>query len=183
MKLSAQAGQLSCYAQKGALTRELQEGIVRFKPELIALLESRSAAEPQLFPLSAGQKGLYILQKLQPASSAYNVPLCFRFNADIDARVLAAAWDRVLDRFPILTARVVERDGAPYQQTDVRCRTTLQRRDIAFTDDEQLLSFLRNEAKQPFDLFRGPLTRIELFVPPNRKPILLLTVHHIVFDG
>src|SRR5947207_1388698 len=98
VKLSAQAGRLNCYAQKGALTNELKAGIVRFKPELIALLEGvekrqeartdqSTSGQSREFPLSAGQKGLYMLQKLQPGMSAYNVPLCFKMNAHIDAQV------------------------------------------------------------------------------------------------
>ncbi|HEX9981689.1 MAG TPA: condensation domain-containing protein [Thermoanaerobaculia bacterium] len=181
VKLSAHAGQLSCYAQKGALTQELRDGIVRLKPELIAFLQAEDVT-PVEFPLSAGQKGLYILQKMNPGMSAYNVPLCFRINADIDPAVLAEAWDRVLDELPILTARVIERDGALYQRVDASCRTSLQHQTLAL-GDAQLLPFLQSRAKQPFDLERGPLTRIELFARANEKPVLLLTVHHIIIDG
>jgi non-ribosomal peptide synthetase component F len=182
VKLSAQAGQLSCYAQQGALTSELRDGIVRFKPELIALLESRNQPVRE-FPLSAGQKGLYILQKLHPAMSAYNVPLCFRINAGIDPVLMAKAWECVLGQFPILTARILERDGGLYQRLDDRCRTSLQHQVLAVADDEALLNVLHHQVKQPFDLNRGPLTRVALFTRPGQKSILLLTVHHIVFDG
>ncbi|HKO58232.1 MAG TPA: condensation domain-containing protein [Thermoanaerobaculia bacterium] len=183
VRLSAQAGQLSCYAQKGALTSELKDGILRFKPELIALLERTETPPPREFPLSAGQKGLYILQKVHPEMSAYNVPLCFRINADVDAGLMATAWNHVLDQFPILTARVIERDGALYQRLDDTCRTTLRQQAVDFTDDAPLLSFLQTEAKQPFDLNRGPLTRMQWFTRGRQKSILLLTVHHIIFDG
>jgi amino acid adenylation domain-containing protein len=194
VKLSARPGELSCYARKGALTNDLKDGIIRFKPELIAFLgdvqtkqetqtDPSSARQATEFPLSAGQTGLYILQKLHPAMSAYNVPLCFRINADIDGRLLATAWDQVMEQFPILTARVIEQDGALYQRLDDSCRTTLQQRAVDFADDAQLLAFLQTQAKQPFDLNRGPLTRIQLFIRGRQKPILLLTVHHIVFDG
>lgn len=175
VKLSAQNGQLSCYAQKGALTRELREGIVRFKPELLALLDAR----PRELPLSEGQKGLYVLQTLRPASSSYNVPLCFRVNADVDPRRLAGAWQRVLDRYPILTARIVDSE---HQRFDPACRTTL--REHAFDgDDAALLAFVKTLVKTPFDLNRGPLTRIDWIVQRGAKPVLLITVHHIVFDG
>ena len=33
-----------------------------------------------LFRLSAGQKGLYILQKLHPKMGAYNVPFCLKIH-------------------------------------------------------------------------------------------------------
>ncbi len=190
VKLSAHAGRLNCYAQKGVLTEDLKDGITRFKPELIALLEGGSKKQqpnehgrPREFALSAGQKGLYILQRLNPGISAYNVPLCLQFNSVIDPAVMARAWDHVLDQFPILTARVIERDGALYQRLEEGCRTTLRPRAIDFQDDVKLLSFLQKQAKQPFDLNRGPLNRIDLFMRNGQTAILLITVHHIVFDG
>jgi arthrofactin-type cyclic lipopeptide synthetase C len=194
VKLSAAAGQLNCYAQKGALTPDLRNGIVRHKAEIIALLERNEKKPPvpietgaarraSEFPLSAGQKGLYILQKLHPEMSAYNVPLCLKITSDVDVDILAAAWRHVLEQFPILTARIVERDGVPYQRQDDDCKTTIQRRAIDVADDDQLAAFIQSRAKAPFDLNRGPLTRIELFSLNNRQSVLLLTVHHIVFDG
>jgi amino acid adenylation domain-containing protein len=194
VKLSPVDGQLKCYAPKGALTPDLREGIARYKPELIALLDGthggpqartaeRSSAMAKEFPLSAGQKGLYILQSLHPEMGAYNVPICFRINGPVDTGILAKAWGSVLDQFPVLTARVIEKEGTLYHRLDDDCRTTIQQRNVDFADDEEFLSFVRRQAKQPFDLNRGPLTRIELFVQDQQSPVLLLTVHHIVFDG
>src|SRR6266498_59688 len=194
VKLSVEAGQLNCYAPKGMLTPEVRDGIARYRIEIIGLLEDRegragtrghdrvtkSAAE---FPLSAGQKGLYILQKLHPAMSAYNVPLCFRIKGGFDAALLAKAWDYVLEQYPILTARVVERDGALYQRLDDACRTTLQQQRLEVADDEQLLAFLKERTQRPFDPDQGPLTRIELFSRGESESVLLLTVHHLVIDG
>src|SRR5947207_13220389 len=97
VRLSAEAGRLNCYARKGALTNELKDGIIRFKPELIALLEGmekRQERSPIEFSLSAGQKGLYILQTMQQGMSAYNVPLCFKLKADVDAACMAKSSDQ-----------------------------------------------------------------------------------------
>src|SRR6185436_14559799 len=114
VKLSVETGQLNCYAPKGLLTPEVRDGIARHRTEIIGLLEGRegraAAKTATEFPLSAGQKGLYILQKLHPGMSAYNVPLCFKIEGAVDAALLARAWDAVLEQYPILTARVVERD-------------------------------------------------------------------------
>ena len=41
VKLSAEAGQLNCYAQNGTLTSDIRKGIIRYKSEIIALLEGR----------------------------------------------------------------------------------------------------------------------------------------------
>src|SRR5438477_3798420 len=113
VKLSVEAGQLSCYAQKGMLTTEIKDGIARHKPEIISLLEGREigqqARQSKEFPLSAGQKGLYILQKLHPDMSAYNVPLCLKISGKINGELMERAWEYVQDQFPILTAKIIEK--------------------------------------------------------------------------
>jgi amino acid adenylation domain-containing protein len=187
VKLSLDAGELSCYAPKGSLTPAIRDGIARHRTEIVSLLERRSGnivhRSVKEFPLSAGQKGLYILQKLHPGMSAYNVPVSFRIVRGLDAALLAKAWELMLEQYPILTARVVERDGALYQRMDDACRTSIQHETISFENDEQLLALLKERAKQPFDPNQGPLTRIELFTWGGAEAILLLTVHHLVIDG
>src|SRR5262245_39195173 len=95
IKLSATAGQLECYAQKGTLTNEIRDGILRHRSEIIALFEDRKTQQQaqtekglvktaKEFPLSAGQKGLYILHQLHSGLSAYNVPLCLKINGEIN---------------------------------------------------------------------------------------------------
>src|ERR1041385_907708 len=193
VKLSSESGRLNCYAPKGTLTNDVRSGIRKYKVELLALLDGRGKGSQthtgqgvetaKEFPLSAGEKGLYILQKLDPGMSAYNVPLCFKISSAIDVDVLADAWDSVLEQFPILTARVVEKDGDLFQRLDDECRTAIERRTVDFADDRQLLCYWQKRAKEPFDLDRGPLTRIALFPQNQRKSVLLITVHHLVFDG
>src|SRR5438045_5098319 len=39
VKLSAEAGQLHCYAPQGTLATDIRDGIVRYKSEIIAFLE------------------------------------------------------------------------------------------------------------------------------------------------
>src|SRR5579863_4448468 len=194
VKLSVEAGQLNCYAQPGMLTEDIRAGIIRYKSEIMALLRGRDErlsartdsgrlVQPKEFPLSAGQKGLYILQKLHPGMSAYNVPLCFKIGGEIQVERLAKAWGCVLEQFPILTARIIEKSGDLYHRLEDGCKTGIQRRAIACGDERQLRSLLRKHAKAPFDLNRGPLTRIELLKQEDGQTFLLLTVHHIIFDG
>ncbi|TQV86011.1 non-ribosomal peptide synthetase [Aliikangiella coralliicola] len=152
------------------------------------------------FPLSIGEKGLYILQKLHPEMSAYNVPLCFKVSQKLNLEALAQAWLFLQKQFPILTARISEVDGVLYHQLDEQCETSFQKQtielDIDLDDEQELLAFLQDRAKQSFDLNHGPLTRIELFAlkdsrsknngkqkAPNDCYIILITIHHIIFDG
>ena len=135
------------------------------------------------FPLAVGQKGLYVLQQTHPDMGAYNLPLCLRIVGDLDVSMLQAAWDSVLDQYPLLTARIVERDGTLWHALSHECRTVVQRHALPAPDDRTLADFLQKRSKAPFDLTRGPLTRVDLIARGERGFILLLTIHHIVFDG
>src|SRR6266853_4777918 len=163
-------------------TETEMEAIVERKQDQIQVA-GRLRKKPTVFPLTAGQKGLYILQQLHPEMGAYNVPLCLKIQGPLNTDMLAKAWAYVLEQFPILTAKIIEKEGELYHQLDDECKTALHQRTIDFSDDEQLVSFVRQRVMEPFDLNRGPLTRIELLVRDDWKSVLLLTVHHIVFDG
>jgi hypothetical protein len=54
IKLSAEEGRLNCYAHKGTLTDDIRDGIIRYKPELIALFMGR---EEERRRISAEQNG------------------------------------------------------------------------------------------------------------------------------
>ena len=195
IKLSVQGDDLSCYAQTGALTTEIQAGLVKHKPEILVMLRGNGmthpdatpiafkpgAAERSEFPLSTGQRTHYLLQTLNPHRS-YAVPICLRITRPLDAQRLQRAWEYVLAQYPILTARILEKNGTLYQSLDPQRRSTVHSEDVSEGED-RLLEFLQQKVVQPFDLQQGPLARIELFNRPGRDKILLIVVHHIIFDG
>src|SRR5690606_27630909 len=53
---------------------------------------------PPRIPLSAAQRRMWLLNRLDPDSAAYNIPIAVRLTGDIDAPALAAAVTDVLDR-------------------------------------------------------------------------------------
>lgn len=195
IRVAVEAGELNCYARKGALTVSLRTAIAQHKDELLALLEARQQADApapasrigtgdaQVFALSVGARALYLLQRLDPASSVYNIPLCIKFNGALDPAILQRAWDTVLDRYPILTMQVADEDGVAYLRAGAQCRTSVQCGEPAPAENAQLLPFLRRQAAEPFDLNRGPLARAALFRQDALCSVLLITVHHLIFDG
>src|SRR5260370_677218 len=148
IKLSVTTGQLECYAQKGMLTNEVRDGILKYRSEIIGLFDARKkqqqaqtekslSRKAREFPLSAGQKGLYILHQLHPGLSAYNVPLCLKINTEINKEAFAQAWEYALEQFPILTARVIVKEGELYHLLDGGCKTTIQECAIDFATTVQ----------------------------------------------
>src|SRR6185369_1490224 len=55
--------------------------------------------------------------------------------------------------------------------------------DASVQGEDEFKGALSEAAHEPFDLERGPLFRAKLFRRPGEESVLLLVVHHIVFDG
>lgn len=188
VKLVVEDGKLNCYAPKGALTPELADAIARCKPELLRVLAEEAdaqgvaAAAIAEFPLSVGESTHYLLQQLNPLRS-HAVPICVEVHADIDRAVLADAWDRLLDRHPILMARIVEREGVPVHRIDPACRAVLREEALPLERSEDVVAHFQARVLEPFDLQAGPLCRITLFTWGGGRVGLFVLIHHIVSDG
>ncbi|MEO7323237.1 MAG: amino acid adenylation domain-containing protein [Dokdonella sp.] len=190
VKLCVEESKLSCYAPKGLLTAELTNNIARLKPAIMEILRSGDGAavvdgagrETGAFPLSVGENSHYILQKLNPGRS-HAVPICIKIGTAIDANRLAEAWDRVIDRFPILKTRIVEHEGAPLHHLDERCRSTIRHETLPLQTEAELIAHFQGKVLEPFDLHQGPLARITLFNWAGDQTGLFILIHHIIFDG
>ncbi|MCP5007994.1 MAG: hypothetical protein GY941_29280, partial [Planctomycetes bacterium] len=58
-----------------------------------------------------------------------------------------------------------------------------QHEDISSIESGQIQSCLNQKVRQVFILEEGPLYRLHLFSLSHRETIVLITIHHIVFDG
>ena len=121
VSLSAEGGRLRVNAPKGGLTDELKSAIAAAKEALIALLERRSALREKVLapidragplPVSAFQERLWILQRLDPGSSAYNIAHAWRNPAGADPVTVVAAIESALERHEILRSCFDEVAGA-----------------------------------------------------------------------
>ncbi|MGW4675396.1 non-ribosomal peptide synthetase [Streptomyces sp. NPDC004324] len=139
-----------------------------------------------LAPASFAQQRLWFLCQLPGANEAYNEPIAFTLRGPLDRAVLARALDAVVDRHEVLRTRLTAVDGEVYQRIDPPGGGfPLTTDDLSgLADAEARLDALRlEEVSAPFDLARGPLGRGRLVVLAPGHHVLLLTMHHTVFDG
>ncbi|MFJ2213529.1 amino acid adenylation domain-containing protein [Streptomyces sp. NPDC101062] len=137
-------------------------------------------------PLSATQQRLWVLAQTEGGGEAYNEPVAFSLRGPLDRTVLRRALDALVARHETLRTRIVPAGGEPHQRIDPPdTGFALVVEDLTGHPDaeERLAARRYEECAAPFDLGRGPLARGRLLVLGEDHHVLLITVHHIVFDG
>ncbi|MEP3114223.1 SDR family NAD(P)-dependent oxidoreductase [Nisaea sp.] len=148
--------------------------------------ESISPAEPaEDYPLTHGQKRLWILSQSREASVAYNMAYNMRLGGALDTEALRGAFDHIVDRHESLRTAFTTREGQPRQSVRSSLPFMLPVRDFSGRVDPVAAAkeAARTEARRPFDLTQPPLLRAELLRLSDEDHVLLVSLHHIVCDG
>ena len=158
-----------------------REAVERRGADTIPRLESGTEA-----PASFAQERLWLLDRLQPSSAAYNLSFAVRLEGDLVVPALEAALQAVVRRHRVLGqavaqgtegARLVAAVGSPpFAEVDL-CGLP------EATRDAQVQRWVRADARRAFDLNRGPLLRATLLRLGSGEQLLLLGMHHAVSDG
>ena len=136
------------------------------------------------FPATPTQQALWFTYRMNPASSAYNIPIAARLRGPLDEPALRQAFLALAGRHEILRTVFSERSGALLQvvkeevRLDWRATSTAPEGDIEAFCRERAASV----AVEPFDLETGPLVRISLERFSKTDALLTLVFHHIVID-
>jgi amino acid adenylation domain-containing protein len=139
------------------------------------------------FPLSFAQQRLWILDRLTPGGSTYNVPYAYRLGGGVSVGALENALTEIVRRHEVLRTTFTAVDGAPLQNVGPPLRVNVGIRDLRSVPEGDRESAamleLHEEAHRGFDLERGPLMRVTLIRLSDEESLLVLVFHHIVFDG
>ncbi|WP_211272092.1 non-ribosomal peptide synthetase, partial [Micromonospora rosaria] len=140
-----------------------------------------------VWPLTPLQAGLLFHTMLgDPAAGAYQTQFVFRLTGPVDATRLRAAGQALLDRHPNLrVAFPSATDGEPVQVVVDDVALTWNHLDLTGhpAAEKQLEEILTAERTTPFDVDRPPLLRLTLVTIRPDRAELVLTAHHVLFDG
>ena len=133
-------------------------------------------------PLSFAQQRLWFLNRLEPETPAYNIPLAARIAAPLDVAALRKALDDLVERHEALRTIFPADDGVPRQEIlpATRVGARLSPRSVLET---KLSEALMSVAEAGFDLTTEPPLRAALYELSGGDHVLLLVVHHIAGDG
>ncbi|WP_338871405.1 amino acid adenylation domain-containing protein [Myxococcus stipitatus] len=132
--------------------------------------------------LTPGQRALWFLHQLAPASPAYILARAAYIRGPLDVSALRRAFELLVARHPSLRATFPLVGEEPVQRLHARRADVLQVVDVSGEDSRTSDTRLREAAFQPFDLAQGPLLRATLFSKAADEHVLLLAVHHLIAD-
>ncbi len=138
-------------------------------------------------PLSFGQRRLWFLHHLAPASPVYNLPFAVRMDGALDVSALAAALSEIVRRHEVLRTAIVTRRGEAVQEMAPAAPVPLPAADLSALPTgrraPEAWRLAGATACRPFDLTRPPLLRALLLRLEPDVHRLLLDLHHIAADG
>ncbi len=154
----------------------------------VAPKPAASGSRPSLFPLSYQQEQLWFLDRFEPSSDFYNVPLAWKLEGDLDVATLQRSLQEVVRRHEILRTCFVMDEHQDLKQKvvgeklDVRLPVMDLRHLEASDREAQAKRIIAEEGGKAFDLTQAPLFRGILVRMEEREHVLGLTLHHIICD-
>ncbi|MGA4976908.1 amino acid adenylation domain-containing protein [Streptomyces cinereoruber] len=135
-------------------------------------------------PLTAAQSRLWFHEQLSPGSTTYNLVQPFRLTGPLDVEALRRAFELFVERHDVLSLTFEAAGDGPRQVPGSGKALDFQLADVA--DDPEKLAperVIAEETRTPFDLSGGPHFRVRLLREGPERHVLVVSVHHIVWDA
>ncbi|CAH2574051.1 Linear gramicidin synthase subunit D [Planktothrix rubescens] len=138
-------------------------------------------------PLSFAQTRLWFLAQFDQENSPYHVPIFWQIKGSLNLNALEQAIAEIIDRhevlrttFSVVNESPVQVINPPYQLSIPVINLEGETENIKLEKARQLAT---EELQTSFDLSISPLLRVKLLKINPQFHILLLVIHHIIFDG
>lgn len=138
-----------------------------------------------VFPVTSAQQRLLFLNQLDPKSTSYNVPWSIRIGGTPNSAALEQSLNEIVRRHEILRTTYDVVEGHPVQIVSPAVGVPLVFDDLstASNPEQAAQAAALDEAQTPLDLKNGPIVRTRLLRLNDSDHVLLITTHHIAFDG
>ncbi|MEN3584036.1 amino acid adenylation domain-containing protein [Streptomyces sp. ZYX-F-203] len=136
-------------------------------------------------PVTGGQSGIWLAQRIEPDSSAFNVSFTLELRGDVDLDRLAAAVRQVTEEADCLHVRVGDENGSPRQwparfPVDI---PVLDLRDAPDPEDTAWDWMQADRTRATGLTEHGPLFAHTLLRLANDRVLWHQRYHHMVIDG
>lgn len=161
--------------------QELAARIGKAKPEHFHGIEP--AEKKEYFPMSPAQRRLYIVHRMSPGSTSYNMPLMVIMEGELDVSRLETAVRLLINRHDVLRTAFIEINFQPVQLIMDEANFKVNLLDLQGTANPGVVMKTIKEFIQPFDLAHPPYLRVGIIKIAPQKHVFMIDMHHIISDG
>ncbi|MBL4772541.1 MAG: hypothetical protein JKX98_02730 [Alcanivoracaceae bacterium] len=135
------------------------------------------------YPLTSGQKGLWLLHQLDPLTDCYHIPLTFKFSNNVKLNDLEKVLAVFMQRHAIMRSSFHDLGGTPVRKENSVSSVKIIEHDVSSLNQQDLYLKVRSLSEVPFNLEQGPLLRAYVLNVYQGDKILLIAIRHLIFDG
>ncbi|MBF0518240.1 MAG: amino acid adenylation domain-containing protein [Nitrospirae bacterium] len=139
----------------------------------------------ELYEVSNAQRRLWILNKLNPETAAYNMPGAYLLKGKLNTDALKSAFYTLIERHESLRTTFVEIDSVPMQKINTDVQQVIEEIDLSDRIDNEAIArdIAKQEAETPLSLSEGPLIRAKLIKLADETFVFIINMHHIISDA
>ena len=139
------------------------------------------SSKPRVAPATFAQQRLWFLDRLQPGNIAYLIAWSIPLRGLLNVSALERALEELINRHDVLKGTFVQNDDEVCMVVPENSHVPLHVVEVNCPED--ILRIAGDESRTPINLEKGPMVRATLLRVSKREHTLLLTLHHISFDG
>jgi amino acid adenylation domain-containing protein/thioester reductase-like protein len=145
------------------------------------------APRDEPLPLSPGQETLWFLDQLEPGNTTYNCPAVVRVTGPLDPEIVRRAFEAIVHRHESLRSTFHARGEARVVEVLPPAPLPMEVVDLSHLPPDEREAKARDladhEGRKSFDLAHGPMLRLGVLRMGPHDHVVLMTVHHIAYDG
>jgi amino acid adenylation domain-containing protein len=170
-------------AKRALLMKSLQKNAIQSQETQTIPRRERQSG----IPLSFAQQRLWLIDRLESGTVAYNVPFAVRLKGSLNPAAFERSINEVIKRHEALRTTFTLEGDQPIQIIASHASLTVSLLDLkqvpADEKEAHVQRLAADEAQTRFDLSKGPLLRTTLLQLDQDEHVALFTMHHIVSDG
>ena len=137
--------------------------------------------EKKTAPLSFAQERLWFIEQYEEGTNAYHMPFAYELESSIEVEALKKGLHRIVTRHEVLrTVFKQDEAGLDYQQVEEGLRFIVEEH----ITEGLLPKKLKEAVNTLFDLTKEYPLKVWIYtLKGSTRKILVLSIHHIAFDG
>jgi acyl carrier protein len=135
--------------------------------------------EKEFYPLSAGQKRMFILQQIEKASTNYNISFALVVEGEPDKERIEESLKTLIRRHESFRTSFAMKDNKLIQHIYPEAPFEIE----YYQSNPESVQELMSRFIKFFDLSKPPLFRVGLVRTVGKGSILMLDMNHIITDG